>query len=633
MSKFTFIIILSILGLKTKVFSQPYVVNEKVEKIFSEGFTDLNDNFESTPKSDQKFWGKYADGYYYMERKIASPRAIVVKTEEVSKNFSIKTKLTLGPIGGTKASVGVMFLVQSSGRGGFIFEINKKKSFRITDLGTSAFITKEGKNGWLKSKTIALPSRSNTIELKSFRGKFDIYINGLYLYSFVNESYKKGKFGVYIGPNAAASLYYFNVYNLDIPSAEPEINIEGLQFQINSLKIENDRLKTLTLNAKYGDNDEAAISAIKILEDQLKTVNEENLHLKTILKDYEDSEPTLNLEEIEKDQKQTILHSEKMTKLSFERDSVIQSTIPLRNRILKSDFARDSLRDINLKLVKKITFLEEHIKEVQINIDEIIVDKKEQAEVIVQTNQLENEIIEFIIPKDSLENEQQEFITPKEKLEKEQAEVIVQTNQPENEIIEFIIPKDSLENKQQEFITPKEKLEKEQIEVDIPNDLTEKEQTEVISQPIQLKNEFDDLTVQINKSKKEPSTPSVIAIVPKLPESLPMGATAPPLELIEKDSTFDHTLDMDAAFGGDENTDTLSENISPKETSTNDSTAVLKEEINSAIKKITKNKETSKDSIIPVILDSTKWVSPKKKIDLTPIRELKIEIKKAIKGN
>jgi hypothetical protein len=591
MSKFTFIIILSILGLKTKVFSQPYVVNEKVEKIFSEGFTDLNDNFESTPKSDQKFWGKYADGYYYMERKIASPRAIVVKTEEVSKNFSIKTKLTLGPIGGTKASVGVMFLVQSSGRGGFIFEINKKKSFRITDLGTSAFITKEGKDGWLKSKTIALPSRSNTIELKSFRGKFDIYINGLYLYSFVNESYKKGKFGVYIGPNAAASLYYFNVYNLDIPSAEPEINVEGLQFQINSLKIENDRLKTLTLNAKYGDNDEAAISAIKILEDQLKTVNEENLHLKTILKDYEDSEPTLNLEEIEKDQKQTILHSEKMTKLSFERDSVIQSTIPLRNRILKSNFARDSLRDINLKLVKKITFLEEHIKEVQINIDEIIVNKKEQAEVIVQTNQLENEIIEFIIPKDSLKNEQQEFITPKEKLEKEQ------------------------------------------VEVDILNDLTGKEQTEVISQPIQLKNEFDDLTVQMNKSKKEPSTPSVIAIVPKLPESLPMGATAPPLELIEKDSTFDHTLDMDAAFGGDENTDTLSQNIPPKETSTNDSTAVLKEEINSAIKKITKNKETSKDSIIPVRLDSTEWVAPKKKVDLTPIRELKIEIKKAIKGN
>jgi hypothetical protein len=497
-----------------------------------------------------------------MERKIASPRAIVVKTQEVNKNFSIKTKLTLGPVGGSNASVGVMFLVQSSGRGGFIFEINKKKSFRITDLGTSAFITKEGKNGWIKSKVISPPSRSNTIELKSFRGKFDIYINGLYLYSFVNESYKKGKFGVYIGPNAAASLYYFNVYNLDIPGAEPEIDIEYLHTQINSLKTENDSLKTISLKARYGDNDEAAILAIKILEDQLRTINEENLHLKTILKDYEDSEPKLNLEDIENDKKQTSLLSEKMTQISVEKDSIIQSILPLKNKILKSDFERDSLRTINLKLVKKINFLEDHIKEVQVNIDEMILNKKEQTEVISQTtNQLEKEIDEVVIQKDSLYQEQKE--------------VIVKTGQIES----------------------------------------------------------DNFDVQTNESEKEPSEPSVMAIAPKLPETLPMGSTAPPLELIEKDSTFDHTLDMDAAFGIDESVNTLPENSISNDTLINDSTSILKEDTNTVVKKITKTIEITKDSIIQKEQDTIEFTEPKIKVNLMPIREIKIEVKKAVKGN
>ena len=521
MNKIIIISILSILAFTNRSFSQPYVVNEKVEKVFSESFTDINDNFERTPSSNQKFWGKYADGYYYMERKISSPRAIVVKTEEVSKNFSIKTKLTLGPVGGLDASVGIMFLVQSSGRGGFIFEINKKKSFRITDLGTSAYITKEGKNGWVKSKIIAPAGRSNTIELKSFRGKFDIYINGLYLHSFVNDSYQKGKFGVYIGPNSAASLYYFNVYNLDIPSAEPEINVDDLQAQIESLKNENDSLKTIAIKAKYGGSDDAAISAIKILENQLQTINEENLHLKNILSDYEKSEPNLNPEEIEKDQTQTTFLAEKITRLSSERDSVIESIGPLKDRILKTNFQRDSLRDINLKLEKKIAFLEEHIQEVQVKIDEIKVKKENPTEVVLDTN--------------------------------------------------------------------------------IP--------------------------------AKEPSKPSEFAEAPKMMNNLPMSSTAPPLELVEKDSTYDHTLDMDEAFGI-EDTKLGEEVIDSVNVLINDSLiGLVKTEPDTIREKITEGIETTKDTLITLEPDSIELIETEKKIELTPISELKIEVKKAIKGD
>lgn len=351
--------------------AQPYVVNEEIEKVFSEAFTDINDHFASTPSNDAKFWGKYADGYYYMERKIASPRAIIAKTKAVSKNFSIKTKLTLGPLGGSDASVGIMFLVKSSSRGGFVFELNKKKSFRIQDLGTSAYITKEGKDGWVKSKELSPATRSNTVEIKAFRGKFDIYVNGSYIYSFINDSYQKGNFGMYIGPNSAASLYYFNAYELDIPGAAPEVNLSNLQEKIDALQEENDSLKTLELTAKFGADNKGAIAAIKVLEKQLRAVNEENTHLKGILKEYEAEDPVYSEETIKKDQEQSDILVEKIGKLSAERDSVLEANAKINNRAFAIAYQRDSLRQVNLDLIKKMDFLEAHMKEVQAEIEGI----------------------------------------------------------------------------------------------------------------------------------------------------------------------------------------------------------------------------------------------------------------------
>ncbi len=371
MYKVIFSSLIFMCALGTIGFAQPYVVNEKIEKVFSEGFTDPNDHFETTPNNDSKFWGAYADGYYYMERRIPSARAIVVNAEGVSKNFYIKTKIMLGPDGGNDASSGVMYLLQSGGRGGFLFEFNKKKSFRIQDLGTGAYITKEGEDGWLKAKSLAPATRNNTIEIKGFRGKFDIYVNSEYIYSYINSSYEKGKFGTYLGPKAAARLFYFNVYELDIPGAEPEINLNALMSQIEELKEENDSLKTQALISQYGDSNMGAIAAIKVLEEQLKAVNEENTHIKKILKDYEENEPAIAPEVAEDQQKESELMVEKIAKLSAERDSISDQLGQLKNKLFKVSFQRDSLRDINLDLMKKMDYLENHMKEVEAAINKI----------------------------------------------------------------------------------------------------------------------------------------------------------------------------------------------------------------------------------------------------------------------
>ena len=330
-------------------YAQPYVVNEQVEKIFSEGFTDVNSSFPITSSSNPKFWATYGDGYYYMERKITSPRAIVADFKAISKNLAIKTKIQLGPVRSSESSVGVMFLVQPGGKGGFLFEINRKKSFRIKDLSNGAFITKEGENGWIKSKAIAPATRSNTIEIKGFRGKFDIYINNLYLYSFINNSYQSGKSGVYLGQNASARMYYFNLYELSIPGAPIEVNLENLQRENLLLKEENDSLKTLEIQARFEGNDKGMISAIKILEEQISAVNEEKSQLNKILKEYQDSLPSSKIED------SLIIPNiaiEKISSLSSERDSLKFNNESLNLKLTSTQKEKDSVQCILIQIQK-----------------------------------------------------------------------------------------------------------------------------------------------------------------------------------------------------------------------------------------------------------------------------------------
>lgn len=366
MGKYFFTVL--IVGLFAIANAQPYVINEKIDKVFSEGFSDINKSFPITPSNDPSFWGTYGDGYYYMERKQKSPRAVVANFDGTSKDFCIKSKLNLGPTRSNASSVGIMFLVQPGGRGGFVFELNRKKSFRVSDLATGAFITKDGKDGWIKNTNISPATRYSTVEIKAFRGKFDIYVNEVYVYSFVNKSYEKGKCGLYIGPESTAKVMYFNVYTLDIPSAPKEINLKELQKEIDLLKNQNDSLRTVALGKQYGDNNNAAIEAIKILEDQVKAARDENEHLKGILQNYETNEPVVSSDE---EKASVDVMVEKIDKLSAERDSVLNLLTNGNESTTQLQSENDSLKIVVEELQSKVAYLNKHAEEIQKEIEKI----------------------------------------------------------------------------------------------------------------------------------------------------------------------------------------------------------------------------------------------------------------------
>ena len=538
-------------------YAQPYVVNEQVEKIFSEGFTDVNSSFPITSSSNPKFWATYGDGYYYMERKITSPRAIVADFKAISKNLAIKTKIQLGPVRSIESSVGVMFLVQPGGKGGFLFEINRKKSFRIKDLSNGAFITKEGENGWIKSKVIAPATRSNTIEIKGFRGKFDIYINNLYLYSFINNSYQSGKSGVYLGQNASARMYYFNLYELSIPGAPIEVNLENLQRENLLLKDENDSLKTLEIQARFGGNDKGMISAIKILEEQISSVNEEKSQLNKILKGYQDSLPSSETKD------SVIIPNiaiEKISSLSSERDSLKFNNESLNLKLTSTQKEKDSVQFAFEQMKSKMKFLESHLVEVKEQILEI--KSHEEKALVKEPSKPSTPPILPMSPSsmdktvDSTQNVNNSD------------EIIKADSTYENSIN---IDKEIRDNNNEALVKEPSKPSTPPISPTLPSSIDKtldsiKEitnSTEILKADSTYENAINiDEKIGFENSKealvKEPSIPSAPPILPASPSSMDENIDNTQeitngAELLKADSTYEHTIDIDEEIGFENN--------------------------------------------------------------------------------
>jgi hypothetical protein len=539
-------------------YAQPYVVNEQVEKIFSEGFTDVNSSFPITSSSNPKFWATYGDGYYYMERKITSPRAIVADFKAISKNLAIKTKIQLGPVRSIESSVGVMFLVQPGGKGGFLFEINRKKSFRIKDLSNGAFITKEGENGWIKSKVIAPATRSNTIEIKGFRGKFDIYINNLYLYSFINNSYQSGKSGVYLGQNASARMYYFNLYELSIPGAPIEVNLENLQRENLLLKDENDSLKTLEIQARFGGNDKGMISAIKILEEQISSVNEEKNQLNKILKGYQDSLPSSETKD------SVIIPNiaiEKISSLSSERDSLKFNNESLNLKLTSTQKEKDSVQFAFEQMKSKMKFLESHLVEVKEQILEI--KSHEEKALVKEPSKPSTPPISPTSP-----SSMDKTVDSTQKVNHSD-EIIKADSTYENAI--NIDEEIRVDNNNEALVKEPSKPSTLPISPTLPSSIDKtldsiKEitnSTEILKADSTYENAINiDEKIGFENSKealvKEPSIPSAPPILPASPSSMDENIDNTQqitngAELLKADSTYEHTIDIDEEIGFENN--------------------------------------------------------------------------------
>ncbi len=219
--------------------AQPLITNEVPEKLFYDDFTDNTENWPAFNEADIKSYA--VEGFYYLSRTGGEKsRAVIPAFRKQENKFMIKTTLMLISTSPNQQTLGVLFMAQSDGSGGFVLEINKKQQYRVRGItGAGQYIT-SGENGWVKSKNVKGENEFNKIVIKGYQNQYDIYFNDQYTFSFKQGNFKQGEFGLLLGPESKAKVDFFYLYKITASIAD---DLSTVNEKLDSLKAENDSLK------------------------------------------------------------------------------------------------------------------------------------------------------------------------------------------------------------------------------------------------------------------------------------------------------------------------------------------------------------------------------------------------------
>jgi len=251
-----------------------------------------NDNYFILDKGDYLLSRNNKDSEY----------AIIANNSSVT-DFVIKTAVRIGPSNNKKGSVGIILKAQQDGKGAIIFEINKKREYRIKQIIGNNYQTLSGNakhKGWVKNKLVNGVDEYNFIEIRSEKNIYDIYINSEYLTTFFIPDFTSGSCGLIISPatKARISYYYINTKGESTAVANytnentVSINetIEQLNKRIVILEENNAKLNELNTDSQALQLDEIkALTAKNTSLANITTVQEkEIIELNSLITDLKE---------------------------------------------------------------------------------------------------------------------------------------------------------------------------------------------------------------------------------------------------------------------------------------------------------------------------------------------------------
>ena len=204
-------------------------------------------------------------GDYLLSRNNKDSEYAIIANNSSVTDFVIKTAVRIGPSDNKKASVGIILKAQQDGKGAIIFEINKKREYRIKQLIGDNYQTLSGnakQEGWVKNKLVNGVDEHNFIEIRSEKNIYDIYINSEYLTTFFIPDFTSGSCGLIISPATKARISYYY------------INTKGESTAVANYTNEN--------TASVNETIEQLNKRIVILEENNAKLNELNTDSKTL---------------------------------------------------------------------------------------------------------------------------------------------------------------------------------------------------------------------------------------------------------------------------------------------------------------------------------------------------------------
>ncbi len=323
------------------------LVTEKFDKMdLSENFDSSNGMWTFMANNDNLFLVQ--EGEYILNRKTtASPFAVIANYENSLTAFRLITSIKIEKAADASGSVGIIFMAQADGQGGFIFEINTQKQYRLRQITSGAYkyLTGEQKTGgWIKSTMINDLNVYNLLEIKTANRNYDIYLNNMYLMSFTEIAYKNGKLGLVVGPGSKSKvdfLYLFSsskfadddrnerdtkqqTHGTETKDTGPDVvelaeSIIKLKTQINKLTAENDDLRRTVDAIKASDDDaekekknyekrikdlQAQMQQKDTSVDSIAKINKELLKYKEMVAGNENSDLIISLSKTVKTEKE-----------------------------------------------------------------------------------------------------------------------------------------------------------------------------------------------------------------------------------------------------------------------------------------------------------------------------------------
>jgi predicted RNase H-like nuclease (RuvC/YqgF family) len=347
-----------------------------------EDFNSEGEHFKTVTTTDNYFILDKGD--YLLSRNNNESEYAIIANNSSASDFVLKTAVRIGPSDNKKASIGIILKAQQGGKGAVIFEINKKREYRIKQLFGNSYQALSGnakQEGWVKNKLVNGVDEHNFIEIRTEKNIYDVYVNSKYLTSFFVPDFTSGSCGIIISAETKAriSYYYINKKGEGNPvasytnenTASVNETIEELNKRIKLLEENNAKLNDLNSDSKVVQSEE--IKDLKQKNADLAIVSIEQEKEISILKrsntDLNEMNATLQNENknISKLQQINIQNQKNLVTKELEIKKLILEIISKENKFSVLNNKNSELAAVTIEQEKEIKLLKGSINEIRVS--------------------------------------------------------------------------------------------------------------------------------------------------------------------------------------------------------------------------------------------------------------------------
>lgn len=186
------------------------------------------------------------EGYNVWRKNESNGFFILPKNDLKFDFFEAELSFSFDKSKGKKQYAGIVLQAQEGGAGAILIELNRKKQFRIRRVSNNRISNvSDGNDGWVKSNKIK-GSSAFILKVVTKDRLYDVYINGVFIYTFTEIEFTEGKIGIYIGQKSRANFTSLRV------KSDDEIDVFSSKMSKSQDEILNETIVKLreTINKK-----------------------------------------------------------------------------------------------------------------------------------------------------------------------------------------------------------------------------------------------------------------------------------------------------------------------------------------------------------------------------------------------